>query len=295
MLNNDQQFILHNGNLMPIFGLGTYTLTDKQQLDQLIRYALKSGYKHIDTAITYANEALIGEILEDIFKEEEYKREELFIATKIFPYKSVNTVLRIQQCLKDLKLQYIDMIYIHWPGYIPDKNNVITHKPVHQIWAEFEQCYRLGYVRNLAVSNFNVQSLFDLLSYCQVKPVCNQIELNVQLQQPKLLDFCKRFKIHIVAYSPLARCGDILKNSLLVKLSEKYGKSVVQIMLNFLIRLGVSVIPKTSNFLRLKENIESIQFQLSEEDFQLIKSLDKNIRVEDPYARDDFGSIPYFD
>ncbi|EAR95623.1 aldo/keto reductase family oxidoreductase (macronuclear) [Tetrahymena thermophila SB210] len=286
---------LCNGSKLPVFGLGTYKVVSKEEMVTFLRTALDLGYRHIDTAIMYENEKQIGDALQEIYKEGKYKREDLFLVTKLFSNKNTKVEDQVRQSLQNLQTNYIDLYLLHYASSPPTDQFELTHKPVFQVWAEFEELVQKGLIRNIGISNFNVQMLLDLYSYCKIKPVVNQIEVNVYCQQPRLLEFCKKLNLHVTAYCPLARCQNTDNDALLTELSTKYKKSVCQIMLQFLLSLGVSVIPKTQNLERLRENIESTDFSLDEADIAKLKGLNKNFRLIDPYDREWWKRVPYFD
>lgn len=151
----------------------------------LLRAALDAGYRHIDTAVVYGNEKMLGDSLAEIFAEGNYKREDLFIVSKIFNWTELIPIEAVQQTLKDLRIEQLDLLYLHWtfaPAKgVEESSVVLTHRPVHVQWALMEEIHAKGLTKSLGVSNFNVQSIVDLLSYAKVKPVSNQIELHVFL------------------------------------------------------------------------------------------------------------------
>ncbi|KRX08569.1 NADP-dependent oxidoreductase domain [Pseudocohnilembus persalinus] len=285
--------ILSNKQKIPTVGLGLYK-TDKDNFYNLLQNALQTGYTHFDSAILYKNEDVVGNAFQKIFSEKKFKRENIFITSKVFPNQG-NIIENVEKSLKNLKLDYLDLYLIHWPAVGPDSNNKIIHRPVHQLWPELEQCVDKGLVKSIGVSNYNVQLLYDLLSYAKIKPVINQVELNLYLQQPDLLRFCQQFEVAVTAYSPLGQGKDHLENDLVVKLAKKYNKSPAQIILNHLnVNLGVIVIPKTSNIKRLSENLDFTDFKMQEDEIQALKDLDKNQRINDPRKFKLFGNLPLF-
>lgn len=158
-------------------------------MTNLIRSALDLGYRHIDTAHLYGNEKIIGDALRVIFAEGKYKREDLFIVSKIFPWTHLVPLETVQNSLNDLGINQLDLLYLHWT-FAPNKGpeeTLLVHRPVHVQWALMEEVHAKGLTRSLGVSNFNVQSTVDLLSYAKVKPVANQVELHVFLQQRELV------------------------------------------------------------------------------------------------------------
>ncbi|KRX05348.1 NADP-dependent oxidoreductase domain [Pseudocohnilembus persalinus] len=285
---------LNSGAQIPACGLGLYK-TDLENMQALLQKALDSGYRHFDTAIHYKNEPQVGQAFQNIFQKGKYKREDIFITSKVFPRSGWNMVQMAEQSLKDLQVDYVDLFLLHWPACSPSENLEIQHRPVHQVWVELEECVRKGYVKSIGVSNFNVQMLFDLLSYAQIKPSMNQIELHLYLQQPKLLKFCEKFNIKITAFCPLGRGSGMLEDENLKKIAKKYNKTPAQIALHHLhCNLNAIVIPKTSNLKRLEENFQWRDFEMDRQDIEYLKNMDKGIRFIDP--KNHFtGEIPLFD
>lgn len=158
--------------------MGTFLTTDESTITDLLREAFKLGYRHIDTAVVYGNHKIIGKALTTIFKEGLVKREDLFITTKIIPFKNYNAIQILEDSLKDLQLSYVDLYLVHCPFAFleAEKDQPLTsftHKPQHIIWFEMEECYAKGLTKSIGVSNYNVQSLVNVLSFCKVKPSVN--------------------------------------------------------------------------------------------------------------------------
>ena len=192
-------FKLNNGYLIPKLGLGTANQTTKQAI---IDGVLKAGYRHIDTASEYENEHIIGDALKECFAQG-VKRDELFISTKIW-HTEINDVQgTIKGSLKRLGVEYVDLYMVHWPYHY----YATPKKPMHKLWAEMEELVDQGLTKSIGVANFNVQLIWDLLTYCRIKPVCNQIELNPQCAQPELVRFLRAKDILPIAYTPIARPG----------------------------------------------------------------------------------------
>ncbi|KAL4463030.1 hypothetical protein ABPG72_002913 [Tetrahymena utriculariae] len=268
-----QTVLLSDGNRIPIKGIGIYLTTNKDQMTELIRTALDVGYRHFGTAKVYENEVYIGEAFQKVF-----------IVSDV-----------VSQTLKDLQVEYLDLLYLHWSFTPPSDQLEWNHKPVHQVWAELEEVKRKGQIKSLGVSNFNVQGLVDLLSYAKIKPITLQVELHVFLQHNRLIEFCKRANLHVTAYSPLARYTDVINNQVLNGIAKKYREPVTQVLLSFLTQQGISVIPQTEKAFRLKENFDSIDLVLDQNDIQELKKLDINHRTIQPATFQPFKFIPIFD
>lgn len=200
---------LSNGMALPAIGLGTYAGED---FEKLLKAAIEIGYRAIDTAKVYKNEKLIGKVLQEIFKEGKIKRSDLFITTKIWNDPSLDVYEALKESLQDLQLDYVDLCLNHWAIGVPnaDKTKIIA-KPLHVIWREFERCQKEGLCKAIGVSNFNCQSLMDLLSFAEIKPVVNQIEVSPYLTQVDLISWCQKIGVQVTAYSPLCRGGKDVK------------------------------------------------------------------------------------
>ncbi|KAL4491253.1 hypothetical protein ABPG72_021639 [Tetrahymena utriculariae] len=266
-------------------------------MTNLIRIALDVGYRLIDTAKFYENEHLIGASLKIIFNEGKYKREDIFIITKLFPFKGQSTQNVVMQQLKDLQIDYVDIILIHFPLVPPsDDLQQWNHKPAHQIWAELEELYSLGLAKGLGVSNFNCQMIVDLLSYCKVRPVVNEIELHVFNQQTRFVEFLKKIKVYPIAYSPIAKYTEIVNNETVTKIAQKNNASVAQAMITFLLQQeDIIVIPKTEKLERLQHNFDAQKLKFSEEDISILKNLNINMRTVNVDTIPSFKGVPLFD
>lgn len=230
---NDIKYTLLNNNIkMPMLGLGTYLNEDYDELKNCINSAIDMGYRHFDTASYYDNKSQIGQII----KENSIKREELFLTTKLWNsnHGYENTLNAFNNSLRKLKTDYVDLYLVHWPN------------PAHnETWRAMEKLYKEGYVKAIGVCNYNIRYLKEIMENSDVVPALNQIEFHPHLIQYDLMSFCSNHNIQIEAWAPLMRGGifniDVLKN-----LSDKYNKSVSQIVLRWDIQKGVSTIPKSS-------------------------------------------------
>lgn len=257
---------LNNGTKIPQIGLGLWLNKNKKKCIASVKYALEAGYRHFDTAQIYRNEAYVGEALQEAGA----KRNELFITTKIW-----NDNLwwegfdeSFEESLKNLQTDYVDLLLIHFP---------VTEER-RPAWHKMEETYKSGRAKAIGVSNYTVRHLEELLSECTIKPTVNQVELHVFLQQPELLEFCKKHDIAVEAYSPLAH-GHGLNNPVLQEIASNYNKSTAQIMLRWCIEQGLIVLPKSTHQNRIAENISLFDFSLDETDMTKLKGLNKNFRT----------------
>lgn len=257
--------VLNNGVKMPVLGLGTYMVEDGRQTVEAVKTAIKLGYRHIDTAAIYKNEEGVGKGI----RESGIARDEIFLVSKVWNNEQgyENTLKAFELSLKKLATDYLDLYLIHWP------------KPLSkETWRALEKLYKDGKVRAIGVSNFKEHHLEDLLTEAEIVPMVNQVEFHPQLAQPELLNYCKNKSIQVVAWAPLMR-GRIFEIQLFKELSEKYNKSIPQIVLRWDIQKDVVTIPKSINLDRIKENSEIFDFEISEEDMIRISKLDSGVRI----------------
>ena len=267
---NEEFRVLSNGVKMPSIGFGTYKSGSDEETAKIIKYALETGYRQIDTASFYGNEVGIGNGI----KQSNIKREEIFLVTKLWNddhgYKK--TIEAFNKSLERLQVEYIDLYLIHWPN----KLNAET-------WRAFEDLYKEGKVKAIGVCNFKIGHLEELKKTAEIMPMVNQVELHPQSSKEYLLDYCNDNNIQLVAWSPIMR-GRIFSNELIIGLSEKYKKTIAQIVLRWNIQRGIIPIPKSSNEGRIKENLDIFDFELSADDMNAINSLNEgdSISVSTP-------------
>lgn len=256
---------LNNGVKMPGFGLGVYKMEDHEAYSASA-LALKHGYRLIDTAQFYENEAGVGRAV----KESGLSREEIFVTSKVWNddqgYES--TLKSFAGSLDRFGFDYLDLYLIHWP---------VSGKYI-DTWRALEELYEQGKVRAIGVSNFHVHHLKTLLKTAKVKPVINQIEYHPHLTQEEVLRFCKENDIQMQAWSPLKK-GRILDEPAIVKIAEKYGKTPAQIILRWDIDNHVMTIPKSVNENRIIENADIFDFELTDTEIEKINSLNINERT----------------
>ena len=261
---------LTNGVEMPIFGLGVYKMTDRQETIEAITKALQAGYRAIDTASLYYNEEQVGEAI----RHSGVAREEIFVTTKVWNTDQGydNTLKAFEVSLKKLNMDYVDLYLTHWPveGKYPD-----TYRAIERLYEE-------KLIRVPGVSNHHAHHLEQLLRSANVPPMVNQVEAHPYLSQEPLRAFCREHHIEVTAWSPLGR-GGVLQDETIIKIAEKYGKSAAQVVLRWHLQHNIMVIPKSVTPSRIEENANIFDFVLSSEDMTVIDSLNRNQRFgKDP-------------
>ncbi|AEN88358.1 Aldo/keto reductase, diketogulonate reductase [Priestia megaterium WSH-002] len=277
----NETYKLSNGVEIPLLGLGTWLLDDEQAA-QAVRDAVSSGYRHIDTAQAYMNEAGIGEGIRSCG----VAREELFITTKVAAeaktYKEVTE--SIDESLTKMGLDYIDLLIIHspqpWTEFREENRYFEENK---EAWKAMEDAYKAGKVKAIGLSNFLQDDIENILSSCEIKPMVNQILAHVSNTPLELIEFCQKNGILVEAYSPIAH-GAVLGNEEVKVIADKYGVSVAQLCLRYDIQLGLAVIPKTANPNHMKDNAE-LDFVISDADMEILKNVE---------PIQDYGEHSYF-
>lgn len=257
-------FTLSNGVKIPALGFGTWQVKGEDCYNAVTE-ALKVGYRHIDTAWIYRNEKEVGRAIED----SGINRDELFITTKCWnDHRGYDKTMKaFEESCSNLKLDYLDLYLLHWPKDL-DKES----------WRALEELYDLGKIRAIGVSNYHQHHLEDLYTTARIKPMVDQVEFHPKLTQETLREFLKNENIMMESYSPLMR-GGIVDIPLLQELSQKYEKSISQIVLRWNIQKGIVVLPKSVTPSRIKENFEIFNFNLDSEDIKAIDALNENIRT----------------
>lgn len=265
---------LNNGMFIPQMGFGTYKITSEKILDTLIPKAFELGYSLLDTANYYNNEKAIGDTLERYGLQKKIK-----VCTKIWPkdFGRDRTLFAVEKSLKDLKLDSLEILFLHWPS-----------EDFQESWRALEEVYEQGYCRSIAVSNFHKNHLDKLFVNANIKPVIDQLETHPLLQQRSLKEFLDQQDIRLEAWSPLARNESaLMDNEIIRDIASLYKKSPQQIVIRWHLEKNHILIPKSSHAERLKENIEVFDFNLTEEEIKAVDSLDSGIRVsQDPDDED---------
>lgn len=257
---------LNTGAEIPQIGFGLWRNKNKKECIDSVKLALEAGFRHFDTAQIYGNEQFLGEALQ----ESDFKREDLFITTKIWTDNmwGVDVAPSFEESLKKLQMEYVDLLLLHFP--VTELRGAA--------WRELERIQATGKAKAIGVSNYTIKHLEEVNKQFKIKPAVNQVELSVVLQQPELVDYCKVEGIVVEAYTPLVE-GLFFKDPTLLEIAKKHVKSVPQIMLRWCIDYGVVALTKSTHEDRIKGNIDIFDFKLDADDMKKIKSLDQNYRV----------------
>ncbi|HLD20850.1 MAG TPA: aldo/keto reductase [Patescibacteria group bacterium] len=301
---------LNTGAAMPLLGLGTWKAR-KDQVGAAVEIALmEHGYSHIDCAHVYENESAVGEAFAKVF-DGGRRREDVFITSKLWNYDHAKADVRAacKKSLRDLQLDYLDLYLMHFGVASPhgqgiepvDKNGVLlpAKVSVRETWEAMEGLVRDGLVKAIGISNFTAPMIVDLLTYAQITPAVNQIELHPYCQQPRMLEFCQHLGIAVTAYSPLGSQVEmngnkpiLLADPMIQRIAQAHGKSPAQICLRWSVQRGTAVIPKSTSPEHIAQNADIFSFELSENDLADLSKLDRRLRYVDPY---EWWKIPYFD
>lgn len=263
-----EHFLLSNGAHLPKMGFGTWQITDPRQAYDATSTALASGYRHIDTARVYDNEESVGRAVRD----SGIARTEIFVATKLpAEIKDHDEALAsFETSMEAIGLDYVDLYMIHapWPWHAIGQDCAAGNKAV---WKAMETIHRSGRAKAIGVSNFNVTDLGVILDGCATRPMVNQIRFFIGHTQPDVVEFCQREGIQLTGYSPLAT-GKLLTNPKIGAIAERYGKSIAQIGIRFVLQKGIAPLPKSTNADRIRQNAD-VDFEISNEDMAQLDAL----------------------
>lgn len=268
MKNLTDTYVLNNGVKIPCIGFGTWQTPEGEVAYESVKAALEYGYRHIDTAAMYGNEASVGRAV----KESGIKREDIFITSKLgnTQHGYEDTKEAFIQTLTNLGTDYLDLYLIHWPN--PIKYRDSWQSANAGSWKAMEEFYEQGKIRALGISNFLPHHIDALLETAKIKPAVNQLRLCPGLSQEEVSAYCLKHDILLEAYSPLGT-GKLFTVEKMQELAAKYGKSIAQVGIRWSLQMGYLPLPKSVTPSRIKENAEVFDFTLTEEDAAVIAGL----------------------
>lgn len=252
-----------DGAQLPILGLGVWQVRDGPECVDAVRWALELGYRHIDTAQAYGNEASVGQGL----RESGVPRDQVFITTKFYPARK-DPVEEVERSLERLGIERLDLYIIHWP-----KGGSTW------AWPGMERAHELGYARSIGISNFDAAELKELLSVAGVAPVVNQVQFSPYEYREGLLDACRENGITLEAYSPLGS-GRHLASETVRRIAQRLGRTPAQVLLRWCIEHDVPLLAKSTHRERIAENAQIFDFSLSSEEMAALDGLDRTGRTQ---------------
>ncbi len=275
---------------MPVIGLGTWKSED-EKVYQAVRWAVKAGYQHVDCAAVYGNEATVGQALHDAVAEGDIERKNLFVTSKLWntAHKPADVRPALEQSLKDLQTDYLDLYLIHWPIAEDPQSGEILDIPQEETWAEMEKAQKDGLVRSIGVSNFTQTKLKNLMDKAEIMPAVNQVEIHPYLAQNDLVEFCRNNQIVVTAYAPLGS-GDrpdpmkeagepsLLADRVVADIAKKNKATPAQVLIAWGLARGLVEIPKSVQFDRIEENLGALNVTLDADDMKRLNSIDETFR-----------------
>ena len=270
-------YTLYNGVTIPKIGFGTWQVAEGEEAYNSVTYALKVGYRHIDTAHAYGNEASVGRAIAD----SGIDRKDIFVTTKLPSHIKdyQGTMQHFNQSLTSLGLEYIDLYLIYAPWPWSDIGTDCTQGNI-QAWKAMIELYNAGKIRSIGVSNFHPADMQALIDATGVVPMVNQIRYFIGNTQPAIVDYCNQHNILIQAYSPLAT-GEIVNNEQLQPLAQKYGVTVAKICLRYCLQKGTLPLPKSTNEGRIAQNLE-LDFTIDQDDMTFLDNIGRIGKIK-PY------------
>lgn len=263
-------FTLANGVKIPAIGLGTWQIPNGEAAYDSVAAALKSGYRHIDTALAYGNEESVGRAIRD----SGIPRDQIFITSKLPAemknYRNAHTSFKVT--MKNIGLDYIDLYLIHapWPwsqiGADYTKENI-------EIWKAMEEIYESGRARSIGISNFNVKDIDAILDTCRIKPMVNQIKIHIGHTRADITAHCRKNNIVVEGYSPLAT-GRILNNTTIASIAAKYGKSTAQLSIRYVLQKDALPLPKSTHPEYIRHNLD-VDFEISGDDMKVLDGVEQ--------------------
>lgn len=298
-----KSFEFRNGDLIEAIGLGTWK-SSPGKVGDAVKTALETGYRHIDCAAVYGNEAEVGAAFDEIFSTTGIKREQVHVTSKLWntAHKREDVIPALKKSLTDLRLDYLDLYLMHWPvAFRPDVEGFpkgdeeylpLDEVPIIETWEAMLDAKGQGLIRHAGVSNFSIEKLEDLKQKTNDFPEMNQVEIHPYLQQQAMIDYGKKNNMLITAYSPLGskdwpdpmKSDDepsLLENEVINSIAEKHDATPAQILIKWAVERDTIVIPKSTNSGRIKENLESAEINLDDADHAKIKELNIPYRYLD--------------
>ncbi|PON51025.1 Aldo/keto reductase [Parasponia andersonii] len=283
------QVRLNSGITMPVIGLGTYSYqNDRNTTESAIHMALKMGYRHFDTAKIYGSEPAVGNALREAILDRTVEREDIFVTSKLWGSDHHDPVSGLKQTLRNLGMEYLDLYLVHWPlklkpwaCFAVPKEDEFEKLDLESTWSGMEKCLELGLCRSIGVSNFSSKKIEGLSEFASVPPAVNQVEMHPMWRQAKLREVCRDHKIHVSAYSPLGGPGNswgstaVVDHPTIQSIAQKRKATPAQVALKWGLSKGSSVIVKSFNEYRLKENINALELKLDDQDFLQIDKLEE--------------------
>lgn len=257
---------LNDGHNIPALGFGTYKITDAEEARLSVLAALKTGYRHIDTASFYQNEEAIGRAI----KESGISREEIFITSKLWQDQQgyAATVVAFEETISRLGVDYLDLYLIHWP----------VQSKLASTWKALEHLKIAGKIRSIGVCNFEIEHLEELLKIARIVPAINQIELHPTFARNDVFEYCKQKGIRVEAWAPLAR-GAVFENETLIEIGKAHGRTAGQVALRWMFQKEIIPLPKSVHEERIKENFDIFDFLLTPDEMKRIDELDAGNRI----------------
>ena len=261
---------LNNGAKIPMLGLGTWFIDDSKAEDA-VKAAVQIGYRHIDTAQAYYNEAGVGAGVRNCG----IPRKELFVVSKVAAeHKTYEDAANsIDETLNKMGLEYLDLMIIHSPQQLAEWRGSKRYFEENKlVWKALEDAYKAGKLKSIGVSNFLIDDLENLMGDCEIKPMVNQFLMHIGNTPTELINYCNKENIVVEAYSPIAH-GEALKNETVNNMAKKYGVSPAQLCIKYVLQLEIVALPKASSSEHMQENA-SLNFTISKEDMEVLQELD---------------------
>lgn len=257
---------LNDGKTIPQIGFGLWQVKSREEFHQAFEIALKTGYRHFDSAQAYYNEQMLGEA----WTKSKFKRDELFLTTKVHVknFGHDHVINSVAESLVKAQTDHFDLILLHFPVTLLRK----------KAWQALGEIQANGGARSIGVSNYTIRHIEEMEKYSKIVPAVNQVELHTFLQQPELIKYCHDRGIVVEAYSPIAH-AKVLDDPVILELAAKYNKSYAQIMLRWLIEQGLVILPKSVTPKRIQENFDVFDFEIDAGDMVNLAELDRDLRT----------------